>query len=290
MGHLRKHGILITVLFLFLINFGIWQAVLDKSDDRGILKVYFLDIGQGDATLIEAPNGNQVLIDGGRTDNKVLSALGEVLPPYDHSLDVIIATHPDADHVGGFPEVLSRYKVSIYLESGNVTKETAIVKTLEKTLQEFKINRSFAKQGQRILLDEENQIYLDILYPDRDVSKVDSNDASIIMRLTYGETCFIFSGDAPQKIEQYVAVKEKTNLDCEVLKAGHHGSRTSTSLSWVGFITPEYAVISDGKNNSYGHPHKETLATLEKFGVKVLRTDELGTIEINSDGQNVFVK
>ncbi|MDO8492876.1 MAG: MBL fold metallo-hydrolase, partial [bacterium] len=193
MNYFRKHGLLILVGLLLLTNLFIWQSVLASGgNDDQTLKVFYLDIGQGDATLIEVPNGNQVLIDGGRTDNKVLSELGEVMPITDKSLDVIIATHPDADHVGGLPEVLSRYDVGLYLESGNETKDTQVIKTLEQTLEEKNINRLLAKKGQRLILDEEKQIYLDILYPDRDVSKVESNDASIIAKLTYGETCFIF--------------------------------------------------------------------------------------------------
>lgn len=291
MDFLRKHGPLLVVSCLLLVNILIWQAVLaDNGSDNKVLKVYYLDIGQGDATLIEAPNGNQVLIDGGRTDNKVLAELGEVMSVTDRTIDVVIATHPDADHVGGLPQVLAKYEVTAYLEGGNDTKTTAVVKTLENTLVEQKTNRILATRGLKLILDEENQIYLDILYPDRDVSYVDSNDASIFMRLSYGQTCFIFSGDAPQKIEHYVSNLEGKNLDCEVLKAGHHGSRTSTAVEWVGFISPKYAVLSLGKNNSYGHPHKEVLNALENFGVKILRTDELGSIEIHSDGQNVFVK
>lgn len=290
MIYAKKYGLLLIVGCLLLVNIFIWQAVLASGDnENNLLKIFYLDIGQGDATLIEAPNGNQVLIDGGRTDNKVLYELGEVMPITDRTLDVVIATHPDADHVGGLPQVLERFEVGMYVESGNETKDTQIVKALEQTLSENKLDRVLGKRGQRIILDEEKQIYLDILYPDRDVSRVESNDASIIAKLTYGKTCFIFSGDADSKIENYILNIEKNNLDCEVLKAGHHGSRTSTSGTWIGFISPDYAVISLGKNNSYGHPHKETLATLEKFGAKTLRTDTEGRIEINSDGQNVFV-
>ncbi len=276
---------------LLLTNFFIWQTALSgESVNNDELKVYFLDIGQGDATLIEAPNGNQVLIDGGRTDNKVLRELGEVMSPLDKEIDVVIATHPDADHIGGFPEVLSRYKTGNYIESGNLTKDTQVIKNLDKVLENIKIPRILAKRGMKIVLDQEKQIYLDILYPDRDVTNVESNDASIIAKLVYGNTCFIMSGDAPQKIERYVSNIEKENLDCEVLKTGHHGSRTSTSPEWVGFVSPEYAVISAGKNNSYGHPHKEVLQTLEKFGVEILRTDLMGRVKMVSDGEMVSVK
>ncbi|MEK7567416.1 MAG: ComEC/Rec2 family competence protein [Patescibacteria group bacterium] len=286
--------LLLLTSVLIVSNFLIWQAALSSENVNGNeLKVYFLDIGQGDATFIEAPNGNQILIDGGRTDNKVLRELGEVMNPFDKEIDVVIATHPDADHVGGLPEVFSRYKVENYIDSGNQTKDTQIFKVLTQKVQEKTnegMNYLIAKHGQRFTLDKEKEIYIDILYPDKDVRYVESNDASIVIKLSYKNNCFIMSGDASRNIERHVAGLEKNNLDCDVLKTGHHGSRTSTSAEWVGFISPKYAVISVGKNNTYGHPNKETLDTLKRFNAEIYRTDEEGRIEINSDGKQVYLK
>ncbi len=284
--------LLLLVGALIVFNFFIWRATSAETPNS-ILKVYFLDIGQGDATFIESPNGNQVLIDGGRTDNKVLRELGEVMSPLDREIDVIIATHPDADHIGGLPEVLKRFRVENYIDSGNMGKNTQIFNTLTAIVKEKDdsgMNYLLAKRGDRIILDAEKQIYLDILYPDKDVTYVESNDASIVVKLSYGKTCFIMSGDAFQDIERHVSNIEKNNLDCDVLKTGHHGSRTSTGEQWVGFVSPKYAVISAGKDNSYGHPHKEVTNILEKFGVKILRTDESGRIEIYSDGGGVYLR
>ena len=291
MEFVRKHAILFAAGVLVGINLIIWQQVYAGGEvSSHELKVFYLDIGQGDATFIEAPNGNQMLIDGGRTDNKVLQELGEVMPVGDRSIDVVLATHPDADHIGGLPEVLKRYDVQYYFESGNETKDTGIFKTLEKTLEETSPRRVVTRRGERITLDSDTGVYVDVLYPDRDVSKVESNDASFVGKLTYGETCFIFSGDASQNIERYILKTDSGNLNCQVLKTGHHGSKTATSPEWAKAISPQYAVISAGKDNTYGHPNKETLDTLAKFGIKIFRTDRNGRIEIDSDGLNLIIK
>lgn len=275
---------------LLLSNVWVWREALSPRAKNNTLKVFYLNIGQGDATLIEAPNGNQVLIDGGPTDNKVLSELGEVLSPLDHDIDVVIATHPDADHVGGLPEVLSRYKVGMFLESGNRTKDTQAFKRLDIEAAKLGSQRIIAKRGMRLLLDEEDTVYLDVLYPDKDVSQVESNEASIVMRLTYGATHFIFSGDAPRDVEQHLTQLDGNNLQSDVLKAGHHGSHTSSDLAYVTKVHPTFTVISVGKDNRYGHPHKETLATFNALNIETLRTDTMGRIEIDSDGEKVLLK
>jgi len=274
---------------LLVLNIFVWrETVVARSVP--LLKVYYLNVGQGDATLIEAPNGNQVLIDGGNTDNKVLSELSSVLSPLDKDIDMVLATHPDADHVGGLPEVLNRYSIGLFLHSGNETKTTQAFKRLESESDKLGERKILAQRGMRVVLDREYGVFLDILYPDKDVSQVESNEASIVARLTYGKTHYIFSGDAPRSVELHLTRVDGKNLESNVLKIGHHGSHTSSVVQYVGFVKPEYAVISAGQNNRYGHPHKETLATLERFGIKVLRTDQNGRIEIDSDGNNVFVK
>jgi competence protein ComEC len=130
-------------------------------------------------------------------------------------------------------------------------------------------------------------VHFDILFPDRDVSNWTSNDGSIIGRLVYGKTSVMFTGDATQKTEGYILGQ---NLKSDILKVGHHGSRTSTSDAFVSAVTPDYAVISDGKDNKYGHPHQETLDTLNKHGIKILRTDLLGTIILDSNGEKFQVE
>ena len=249
----------------------------------GILTVAFLDVGQGDAIYIEAPNGNQVLVDGG-AGKQVLRALGEVMPFYDHSLDVVIATHPDADHIGGLPFVLDRFAVGAVLEPG-VTAETGVYREFEELLADGSPIRILARRGMKLELDQ--GVSLDIFFPDQDPTGWETNTASIVAQLTYGENEFLLTGDSPIKIEQYLLGRDGEALQSDVLKAGHHGSRTSSASEYISAVHPQYAVISAGKDNRYGHPHQEVLDILNKVGAKILRTDELGTIIFQSDGVNL---
>ena len=133
-------------------------------------------------------------------------------------------------------------------------------------------------------------VYLKVLFPDRDVSGIEANDASIIAQLVYGDTEFIFSGDASQKMEKYVAGLDGKGLESDVLKLGHHGSKTSTSNIFLGLVNPDYTVVSAGEDNRYGHPHKEVLDTLEQFAVPLLGTYESGTVVFETDGENLRLK
>lgn len=270
---------------LFFVNLFIWQAVF-AGERNGILTVAFLDVGQGDAIFIEAPNGNQVLIDGG-ANKSVLRQLSSVMSFYDRSIDIVIATHPDKDHIGGLIDVLERYKVEKILDPG-LENDTGVYRSLQNSIDEHGVSRTVARRGMIISLDE--GVFLKILFPDRDVSNIDSNDASIIIQLVYGETEFLFTGDSPVKMERYVASIDGKALQSDVLKVGHHGSRTSSSEIFIGFVSPDYAIISAGKDNRYGHPHKEVIETLEQFEIKILSTYEEGTIVFESDGDIVGVR
>jgi len=270
------------LLVLFFSTVFVWSVVWQWSVDDE-LKIYFLDVGQGDAIFIQAPNRNQVLIDGGR-NKSLIRSLSAVMPFYDRSLDLIIATHPDLDHIGGLPFVLDRFTVGAFMDPG-VTVETLVFRALEESLERNEVQVLEARRGMRLVLDE--GVFLDILFPDRDVSRLDPNDASVIARLVYGQTAFMLTGDAPKKIEKYLVELDGQNLKSDVLKAGHHGSRTSTDILFAGFVAPTYGVISAGANNSYGHPHPEVLSVLADLDVVVVSTAEMGTIKFTSDGRRV---
>lgn len=267
------------LLFLLAVNVLVWYAVW-REDRRGMLTVAFLDVGQGDAIYIEAPNGNQVLLDAG-PDRSVLRQLGRVMPFYDRTLDLLIASHPDADHIGGLPDVLERFGVGGFLESG-VESPTAVFRFLQQRLAEKGVERIFARRGMRVVLDR--GVAIEILFPDRDPSGWDTNDASIIAKLVYGESVFLLTADAPKKIEDYLIALDAGGLRATVLKAGHHGSRTSTGEIFVAAVRPEYAVISAGRANRYGHPHPEVLSILAAADVNTFRIDESGTIVFKTDG------
>lgn len=263
----------------------IWY-VLIHEDRRGILTVSFLDIGQGDAIFIDAPNGSQLLLDGG-AGSVVLRQLGGVMSFYDRSIDVLLASHADADHIGGLLDVLKRFSVAAMIEGGTHS-ETSAYAALEQGVASERAAHRILHAGDKIILDGERGVVLKILFPDRDAIDFETNTGSIVAELTYGTVCFMLTGDSPQAIEEYLVSLYGDKLHCQVLKAGHHGSKTSSSEEFVSAVSPTYGIISAGKDNKYGHPNQETLDTLNKFGAEILRTDELGTISFITDGISLW--
>lgn len=280
-GHFRE--VVLGVLFLsnVLVGLSLWQRAPSNT-----MRVYFLDVGQGDAILIDSPTHERVLIDGGK-NRKVVSELGKILPFADKRIDVVIATHPDADHIGGLPEVVKRFDVGVIIEPG-VLSENEFDDELDKRANAKNISQVLAKRGQVINFGD--GVRLTILFPDRDVSAWDTNDASIVARLDYGESSFLFTGDAGIRTENFLILESQKFLDIDVLKAGHHGSRTSTSLTFAEITSPEFAVISAGKDNTYGHPHKEVLNILEKVGSEIKSTALSGTLKFETDGETLQIK
>lgn len=274
-----------VVGILLVANLFIWIAVWQRNDSD-VLRVYFFDAGQGDAIFIDSPSHGRVLIDGG-PDRKVLSELGRVLPFGDKRIDVMIESHPDKDHIAGLPEVVSRYKVGMFLEPG-VESPNTIDDELHARVVEKQVPDILARRN--MVIDFGDGAKLVILYPDRDVRTWETNDASIVAKLVYGDTSFLLTGDSPKKAEYLLLGMNIHVLDSDVLKAGHHGSRTSSSLPYVEAVSPKYAVISAGKNNDYGHPHKETIDTLTAAGAIIVSTSDRGTILFESDGKKISLK
>ncbi len=267
---------------LLLLNLGVFLALV-KTETK--LHVAFLDIGQGDAIFIQSPTGRQVLIDGGK-DRSVLRELGKRMSPFDRSLEMVIETHPDADHIGGLPSVFERYRVGAYLSPG-VEGQTSYVHALSAAVHEEQALRYEVRRGDRIELG--GGAYLEVLFPDRDVSNVETNTSSLVMRLVYGETSFLLTGDAPESIEQYL-ISLGGELESDVLKAGHHGSKTSTGEAFLSAVAPGAVVISAGKDNSYGHPHEEVVSRVEASGARIYRTMGEGAVVFESDGKDVMVR
>jgi len=275
-----------AAVVIFLICGGLIWYVAFREDRHGELTVSFLDIGQGDSIYVESPTGTQVLIDGG-VDSTVVRRLGEVMPWWDRSIDLVIGTHPDADHIGGLIDVFSRYKVGTIMQS-SVLGNTETWNAFEKTAKEETPNMVTAERGQVIRLGA--GAYLEVLSPDRSVPDVETNTGCVVTRLVYGKTSFMLSCDAPQAIEDYLVELDGTRLHSTVMKPGHHGSKTATSPLWVGYVDPEYAVYSRGCNNKYGFPHKETIATLQEFGIPTEDTCKQGTVTFVSDGEKVVLQ
>lgn len=263
---------------LLLGNLIVWPVVL--RDARGnYLTLAVLDVGQGDAVFIEDALGRQILIDGG-PDRKILSALPALMPFSDRSLDLLILTHPHADHVTGLVEVLKRYRVAAVLESG-AAYDSAVYGEWRRLLDERGIKVIPAHRGEIIKLAGGGA--LEILAPladwrGRDVGDRNTHNAMVVARLVGPEAGLaMLTGDMEMPLENDL-LASGADLQSEILKVGHHGSKTSTSGNFLRAVAPRWAVISSGAGNRYGHPHTETSAALERQGALMRRTDEEGTI------------
>jgi competence protein ComEC len=264
--------------------------------------VSFLDIGQGDAIFIESPSGKQMLVDGG-PGSAVLSRLGSVMPFYDRSIDVVLATHPDRDHIGGLPAVLSRYDVSYIVDTGATsstqTSRAYVLARDERTAQNSAAHAQYVRARRGLVINFQDGAYVRVLYPDRDVTQErETNEGSIVLQVVYASTTVMLTGDAPQDVELHLVALDGSasspqavpTLHSDILKAGHHGSRTSSAPVFVKTVSPSYAIISAGKNNSYGHPHKEVMDLFAALHIPTRITYDLGTTTFESDGRTFTEK
>jgi len=283
MERFQKYKRYILVIFIFLAAIVVWYFVYTYEHRISYLKVVFLDIGQGDSIYIEAPNGKQMLVDGGPSPI-VLSRLAKVMPWGDHSIDVLLATHTDADHIAGFNSVLDHYKVGRIFENGAVNT-TKTYTDLQNSITKHHVQETIARKGMRIILDSKHNVYFDILFPDRDISNFDSNDGSIVGKLTYGNESFMLTGDATIYTENLIMQTESADmLHSQVLKLGHHGSKYSSSELWLENVHPDVAIVSAGVNNRYGHPNPETLGQLADLRIPYIATLGKGSIVFKTDG------
>jgi competence protein ComEC len=280
----RRHFSYFAAGLLALAALGIWSAVF-AATPKGLLTFAVLDIGQGDALYIESPTGAQVLIDGG-PDGSVLRELPKVMRFSDRTLDAVVATHQDADHIAGLVDVLKRYYVGAFIEPG-LNKDTVTAQALEDDVDEEGIPRVRARRG--MWVDLGGGARLDILSPDFDVSVLkpdEGNEGCAVSRLTYGSVSALLMCDAPMDTEDHLmAVSGPTDLQSTLLKVGHHGSAGSTGDAFLDAVAPVAALISVGAGNRYGHPADATIARLESNGIPVFRTDQEGAIILRSDGR-----
>jgi competence protein ComEC len=282
-------GLLLAVLLAWLpgvIPTDSQLAGLFGSGTDGLLTVAFLDVGQGDAIYIETPDGVQLLIDGG-PDSSVLRELGKVMPLFDRTIDVILATHPDKDHIGGLVDVLARYQVGEIVMTEN-ENDTAVSEAFIEGSRQERVKIEMARAGQEFRLGASTT--LRVFSPSADPSALESNTSSIVAQLRFGEIEFMLTGDAPISIEEYLVSTYGNALVSEVLKLGHHGSRTSTADSFLKAVQPTYAIVSAGKDSRYGHPHKEVVELVNQAGAEIFSTAKSGTIIFKSDGDRVWVE
>ncbi len=246
------------------------------------LTAFFLDVGQGDACYLEFPDGKTMLIDAG-TGGAKEDILNFLQKRGCKKLDYVIATHPHADHIGSMTAVLREYPVgTFYMPRAETNTKT--FETMLETLLEKKIPVTAATAGESI--DGIENVTAVFTAPVNDAE--DLNNASAVLRLSYGETDFLFTGDAEEGSESLM-VPAGLPLDAEILKVGHHGSDTSSSAKFLAVVQPDIAVISCGEGNSYGHPHEEALTRLTNIGAAIYRTDEQGTVTVTTDGEEIQV-
>ncbi|MFH1582846.1 MAG: ComEC/Rec2 family competence protein [Candidatus Falkowbacteria bacterium] len=252
------------------------------------LEVDFLDIGQGDAILIKAPGGQNILIDGG-PDKTVIKRLAENLPWWDKQIDLMILTHPHDDHVTGLIDVLKRCKVKKILYTGAVHNAPNYLTWL-KLVRDKKVPLIIIDKEQTINLSQDAK--MEILYPDQSFlnkTLADLNDSSIIIKLIHGKNKFLLTGDAGEKIEK-ILLASGADLSADVFKVAHHGSQYSSSEEFLEKVKPKVAVIMVGKDNDFGHPSLRIVKRLERIRAEIFRTDLNGTIKIISDGEKVRIK
>lgn len=279
MKHINNNLKQYFLTILVALNAVIFYTIYYITDQKMV--VTFLDVGQGDAIFIKAPGGHQMLIDGG-PNNSVLRELGQVMPFYDRSIDVVLATHADQDHIGGLIEVLNRYEVDLFVRT-NSTSSSAVYEELIKIIKDKDIKENIVTSPRILSLGSDADF--DIIFPTQNTEGWETNDASIVGKLVYGSTSFLFTGDSPQEIEKYLVGKYGSFLDSDVLKVGHHGSKGSNSELFVGTVSPDFSVISVGLNNRYGHPSSDVIHILEDFGEEIVQTLSGGMARFESDGK-----
>jgi competence protein ComEC len=263
---------------------------ISMPDDN--LHVSVLDVGQGDAILIQTPGHQDILIDGGPSPHELNLALGSKMPFWDRTIDLVVLTHPHADHITGLIDVLQRYRVKQVLFP-YVEYQSSLYDEWLRIIEEKGIKCTFAQAGQQIDTGTEG-VTIEVLNPEdplTDSTEIDIDDIGVVMRVCSGRVSFLLTADVSQEVEHEL-MKCRAVLASTVLKVGHHGSSTSTGAGFLATVDPTIAVISVGADNTFGHPDEEVIARLEEIigGENIYRTDEHGTIEFTTDGQKLWVR
>jgi competence protein ComEC len=277
------------ILPLLIVAILVWSVALTTPDDK--LHVSFLDVGQGDAILIQTPNGQDILIDGGPDLQKINLELSKKLPFWDRTIDLVVCTQPQADHVTGLVEVLQRYKVNQVLEP-EVSYNSSIYQEWCNLVEDKGIEYNIARAGQEV--DLGSGIKMEVLNPPEGLFEETSHDVDnngVVLRLSWSKISFLFTADIREEAE-FELIGQRANLKSTVLKIAHHGSKTSTTSQFLAAVDPEVAVISVGADNTFGHPSPEVVERLvDRLGEdNVYRTDEDGTVEFVTDGEKLWLK
>ena len=258
------------------------QSSTETENSTGKMEVTFLDVGQGDCTIIRT-EGHAMMVDAG--NNKAGADLADSLKQEGiDTLDYLILTHPDADHIGGGDNVLESVKVKQVLML-NLVNETKTYEEVIHDIEEYQVKTIYPVSGETYQLGDAS---FTILSPEEGYSYDEgTRGVSVGIKLVHGEKSFVMCGDAEEKEEKNIVSRFGSKLECDVLKCGHHGSNTATCEEFLDACNPTWAIISCGEGNSYGHPHAEVIARLEDDDVQTYRTDQLGTVRAISDGKRI---
>jgi competence protein ComEC len=251
--------------------------------------VVFFDVGQGDAILITTPHGHQILVDGGPSPSMVLDQLGRAMPFWDRSLDLVVLTHPDEDHLAGLISVLERYQVGHAIEPA-LPHDTPLAKEWERLLHRRGVTQLMGQRGMRIAL--EDGLLLEVLHPGPVLlqgTDADDNNNSLVIRAMYGEARVLLTGDLGHEGERAL-LRTAQPMRSQVLKVAHHGAGGGTGESFLAAVDPQLAIISVGEDNHFGHPAAELLERLDQRAITTLRTDQRGQIELVTDGERIWVR
>ncbi|MDP2648173.1 MAG: ComEC/Rec2 family competence protein [Candidatus Yanofskybacteria bacterium] len=268
-----------------LIGLVLFTSFENKRQD-GLLKVYFFDVGQGDAIFIQAPNGRQVLVDGG-PNNTVLQNLSKAMSPKDRNIDVVLLSHPHADHVSGLVDVLDRYQIN-YIVQAKENYDSSEFRAWQDAVSRENAIEIEAIAGK--VFDLGMGARLTILHPANSAAGITTDDPHkhmVVVQLEYGDAKILLTGDMEADVERFLA--SRINIRADVLKVGHHGSKTSTSELFLNAVNPQAAVIQLGDKNRYGHPSKIVLDRLESLGIPYYRTDLQDNIELQTDGSTIAI-
>lgn len=253
---------------------------LDTSKPEGMLEVHYIDVGQGDATLIKC-GSHAMLIDGGN-NNKGTTVQLYLKKQGVESLDYVIGTHPDADHIGGLDVIVYKYNCDTVIMP-DYEKDTKTYQELVDVIHDKNMKITYPVVGEQYALGEAK---FTIIAPNSNSYGGNANDYSVAILLEYGKNRFLFTGDAEEASEAEM-LTNGIDISADVYKVAHYGSRSASTQEFLNAVHPKYAVISCGEGNSYGHPHAEVLNRLRSMGVEVFRTDEQGSIIASSDGENI---
>jgi len=282
--HIQRIELIAFVLSLSLAGIILVQK---ENDSTRLLRVYYLNVGQGDAIYIRTPSGSDILIDGG-PDSSILNELGAVMPFWDRQIDLMILTHPHSDHVLGLIEVLRRYQVRKVLYTGALHTAPDYIEWL-KEIKRQQIPLEIVDEVSGISLDQ--GIELKFLYPTKSFLNkkvLNLNNTSIVSQLRYNKTIFLFTGDIERDVESELLENDQLSLKSDVLKVAHHGSESSSSLDFIHAVSPSIAIISCGQDNPFNHPHGQTLFNLKNNVDQILRTDIEGRVSLFSDGEKII--